>query len=151
MLSKHSSKYNGAWIYKAIPMKNSAPIFKGTLKAILIELLLPIYIVESIIFICIFGIRIFPDLIAVFFNLLLFMVICFKFMHKDLPFSKPFGVSESDEKAVTFALLFINLFLWFIHYISLGFVYGLYLYILVLILANIILWKTSFNNVETIP
>lgn len=78
MMMKYSGGYKGAWVYKAIPIKSAADIFRGTLKAFIVKLLFPVYIVECIIFMCIFGVSIFPDLIVVFLNILLFTVICFR-------------------------------------------------------------------------
>ena len=55
MMMKYSGRYKGAWVYKVIPIKSVAAIFRGTLKAFIARLLFPVYIVECIIFMCIFG------------------------------------------------------------------------------------------------
>src|SRR5690606_1028691 len=83
----YSSKYKGAWVYKTMPLNSTEPIFKGTIKAFILNLLLPLYILQSVVFMIAFKGKLFLDLIIVFLNILLYIVICFKMMKKILPFS----------------------------------------------------------------
>lgn len=145
MMMKYSGKYKGAWIYKTIPIKNIANIFKGTLKAFIVNLLLPIYIIECIVFICIFGVRIFPDLIVVFLNMMIFTVICFRVMKKSLPFSESFGVSEKGEGLIMIPLMILIGALAYVHYLCTAFNYGLYIYMAVLFIIMMAVWKKAFN------
>ncbi|NMM63680.1 hypothetical protein HBE96_13555 [Clostridium sp. P21] len=145
MMIKYSGKYKGAWIYKIIPNKNVCNIFKGTLKAFIVRLLLPVYLIESVIFMFIFGVKIFPDLILVFLNIMLFTVLCFRITKKSLPFSEEFGVSQGSEGLMAIPLMIILGFLAFIHYKYTFVHYGVYVYIGIMLIVNIILWKKSFN------
>lgn len=145
MMIKHSAGYKGAWVYKAIPIKSVADIFRGTLKAFISRLLFPIYIVECIIFMCIFGVRIFPDLIAVFLNILLFTVICFKTLKKLLPFSESFGISSQGEGLVVIPLMLLLGVLAAVHYFCTSVNYAVYVYIVVMIIVDIFAWKKAFN------
>ncbi|MBI6875686.1 hypothetical protein [Clostridium aciditolerans] len=145
MMIKHSAGYKGAWVYKAIPIKSVADIFRGTLKAFISRLLFPIYIVECIIFMCIFGVRIFPDLIAVFLNILLFTVICFKTLKKSLPFSESFGISSQGEGLVVIPLMLLLGVLAAVHYFCTSVNYAVYVYIVVMIIVDIFAWKKAFN------
>lgn len=150
MMMKHSGGYKGAWVYKAIPIKSVADIFRGTLKAFISRLLFPVYIVECIIFMCIFGVRIFPDLIVVFLNILLFTVICFRTLKKSLPFSENFGVSSQSQGLSVIPLMLLLGVLAAVHYVCTSVNYAVYAYIIVLIIADVFAWRKAFNISKSI-
>ncbi|WP_369596713.1 hypothetical protein [Tuberibacillus sp. Marseille-P3662] len=144
MMLKHSGKYKGAWIFKTAPVNDPTPIFKGTLKAFLVKLFLPIDVVLSISYILIFGWRIIPELIIVLLSSFLFTVICYKFIGGSLPFSKPFdAVEQNGIKLIPFFII-IGLFI-VVHIISSMIPFGAYGYIVILLLANGIVWRTAFK------
>lgn len=145
LMMRYSEKYNGGWIYKAMPIKNVMPIFKGSLKAFIIRLLLPIYTIDCLIFMAIFGIRIFPDLVLVFLNMLLFTLICFITFKKALPFSEAFEVTEQGEGLKTIPLMLLLGAFAGIHYASTLFSYGVYVYIFVMLIMNWIMWGKAFR------
>jgi hypothetical protein len=145
MMMKYSVKYKGAWVYKAIPIESVAAIFRGTLKAFIVRLVSPVYIVECIIFMFIFGVRIFPDLIAVFLIILFFTVICFMTMKKSLPFSQNFGITGQSEGFIVITLMFLLGVMAGIHYACTLVSYGVYVYILVMSIVDMFLWKKAFN------
>ncbi|MEH7225555.1 hypothetical protein V7112_17235 [Bacillus sp. JJ1566] len=62
---KFSGTHKGAWVYKLSPLKSLKPIFSGTMKAFIVNLYLPIYLIICLVFIPIYGVRIIPDLILV--------------------------------------------------------------------------------------
>lgn len=145
MMIKYSGKYKGAWIYKIIPNKDLSCIFKGTLKAFIIRLLLPVYCLESVIFMAIFGVKIFPHLVLVFLNILLFTVLCFKLTKKSLPFSESFGVNQSGEGLIVIPLMILLGALGGVHYACTSMNYGIYIYGVVILLVDILLWKKALN------
>lgn len=145
MMLKYSPKYKAAWIYKAMPVKKNASIYKGSIKAFIIRLLLPVYIIEAFIFLMIFGMKIFPHLILVFLNMMLFTVLCFKIMEKSLPFSEMAGTSNKSSGLIFIPLMLMLGGLAFIHYQCANISYGVYIYMIVLILFNLLLWKKAFN------
>ncbi|AKA68358.1 hypothetical protein [Clostridium scatologenes] len=145
MMIKYSGKYKGAWIYKIIPNKDVSSIFKGTLKAFIVRLLLPVYSIEAVIFMAIFGVKIFPDLILVFLNIMLFTVMCFKVTKKALPFSEEFGVSQGSEGLIVIPLMIILGVLALIHYNYTSVHYGVYVFSVIMLVVNIVLWKKAFN------
>lgn len=145
MNMKYSETYKGRWIYNALPLKDTAPIFKGTLKAFVIRLLLPIYIAEGIIFTIIFGVRIIPDLILVLLIMLLFTVVCFIAVRKALPFSKPLEAGEKNNGIITIPLMLFLGFLAAVHYACTLVNSGIYICMIVMLIINIFLWKKSFN------
>lgn len=142
----YSGKYKGAWIYGVLPFNNMKPIFKGTLKSAFINLILPIFIFQSIIFSIIYKGRIFVDLIIVFLGLILHTLVSFKFTEKVLPFSKDFEAHEQSKSiGVVISSYIISGFIALLHYSFLDLNYGKYIYMVILIIMNIIAWKTSFN------
>ena len=145
MMIKYSEKYKGAWIYKIAPIKEISWIFKGTIKACLAKLIIPIFLVDSIIFICIFGTKIFPHLIIVFLNIILYVVVCFKAMNKALPFSKSFQLTQDGEGLVSVLLMVFLGILVGVHYGITNLGFNIYIYMGILCIGVIILWKNSFN------
>jgi hypothetical protein len=145
LMMKYSGKHEGSWIYKVLPTKNSAPIFKGVLKAFIVKLLVPLYVVEGIVFTAIFGTRILPDLILVFLTMLLFTVLCFAVVKKALPFSQPFEAAQQGDGMVFLPLMLLLGLLAAIHFASTMYAWGIYIYMLVLVLANVVAWKKAFN------
>lgn len=141
----YSDKYKGAWIYKMLTFSNISDIFKGTIKAFIINLLLPAYVFQSIIFLLIFKGKIALDLIIIFLNLTIYIVICFKFMKIALPFSEPYEVANQSKKFSVILLLIAMAVLAAIHYIATTISYGRYIYMLLLIIINLYAWKKSFN------
>lgn len=145
MMMKYSGKYKGAWIYKAIPINNISSIFKGSIKAFIVKLIMPIFIFEVIIFIAIFGLRTIPQLVIVFLNMLLYTVICFKCMKKSLPFSESFESTNESSGLIVFPLMILIGALAGIHYLCTNYNNVIYVYMIILILGNWIIWKKAFN------
>lgn len=145
MMIGYSEKYKGAWIYKMLPFNDTAAIFKGTIKAFIINLLLPICFFESIIFMIIFKGKIAVDLIIVFISALLFTVICFRSFKKILPFSKPYEEANQGGGFIIIPLFLLLGVLAGVHYFSTTINYGKYIYMIVLIIVNIFAWKKAFN------
>lgn len=145
MMMKYSDTYKGAWVYKVTPIESMAAIFRGTLKAFIVRLMCPIYMVEGIVFLCIFGVRIFPDLVLVFLNILLFTVICFMVIEKALPFSEPFGVTDQGKGLIVIPLMLLLGVLAGIHYTCTLVNYGVYVYIAVMIILVMFAWKKALN------
>ena len=141
----YSDKYKGAWIYKMLPFSDARDIFKGTIKAFIINLLLPVFVFQSIIFIMIFKTRIALDLIIVLLNIIVFIVICFKFMKISFPFSESYEVVNQSKKFVIIPLFIAMAALAGIHYIATTISNGKYIFILLLIIVNLYAWKKSFN------
>lgn len=142
----YSDKYKGAWIYRMLPFDDAGYIYKGTLKAVIINLLVPLYIFESIIFMIIFKGRIAIDLILVFLNIILFIAICFKILKMQLPFSEAFEVTAQSQGFIIIPLFLAISVLAVIHYVAAGISYGRYIYMLLLVIANLYIWKKFFGR-----
>jgi ABC-2 type transport system permease protein len=145
MMLKYSAKYKGAWIYRTVPFHNAAPIFKGTIKAFIVRLFLPIYVIESLLFTLLFGTRIIPHLIIVFLSILLYTIICFRALRKALPFSESFDAIQQNEAWVVLPLLLLITIFGGIHYLATLFNGGLYGLMAILLAVNFIVWRKGFN------
>lgn len=145
IMLRYSESYKGAWIYNALPIKNPAPVFKGTIKAFITKLFFPVFLFQSIIFTAVFGTRIVPDLLLIFLNMMLFNILSFLAIEKHLPFSEPFQSSQQGNVGITLILFMLLGLLAGIHYILTKVNYGIYVYLIISFIANLVLWKLSFN------
>lgn len=142
---KFSGNYKGAWIYRTIPIKEIKHIYKGTIKAAFINLITPVFILTSIVFIFIYKWGIINNLIITYLSLMLYTRIAFIFVEKDLPFSRAFEVSEGGGNIFyTIASLLVIGALAVAHFFIGKSSYGLYIYLPILIIVNIISWNIGF-------
>lgn len=145
MMIRYSERYKGAWIYKTLPINNVVPIFKGTIKAFITKLFIPMFIFQVIIFIAIFGVRIVPDILVVFINMMIFNMACFMAMEKSLPFSEPFEAAQQSSGVVNFVLIVGLAVLGGIHFALSQKSYGVYILLALGFIANLVLWKVAFK------
>ncbi|SDD78620.1 hypothetical protein SAMN02799630_04037 [Paenibacillus sp. UNCCL117] len=147
MLLRYSGTYKGAWLFKAVPLANLAPVFKGTLKAFLIRLYFPVYVIVGGVFAVLFGARIIPDLIAVLLGSLLYTVLCWLMLGKRMPFTEPFSSGSGEGLKVLPLLLLLGAFLG-AHFAATWLAYGVYLYMALLLGLNALVWSKAFNRVR---
>ena len=145
MLLKFSGKYKGSWIYRVAPITQLKPIFSGTIKAFIFKLYLPVYLLLCVLFLALFGVKVLPDLIVVFINSCLYAVICFMILKKSLPFSESFEHVNQNNGALVFGLMLIAGLFAGLHFISMLFSYGIYLYLVISIVTLWLLWKKGFD------
>lgn len=145
IMLRYSSKYKAAWIYQAAPIANQAPIYRGALKACLVRLLMPLFILDCCIFLYLFGLVIIPDMIVVALSFILYPVICFAYMRKALPFSEATGGGQQTESIRVLPLMLILAGFALLHWIALRYDYGIYGYMIVLVFANLFAWKWAFS------
>lgn len=148
MMLRYSGKYKGAWIYKTLPVKNYSTLYKGTLKSFLVKLYTPVYLLLSIVFMIIFGIRIIPDLVLVLINSCLYTMICFLSLKKAIPFSEAFETVGQSEGWKIF-LLFIPIAIFAgLHLFSMTITFGIYIMIVISFIVNFIVWRIGTSNVR---
>lgn len=146
MMIKYSGKYKGAWIYKAAPIKDWHALYNGTMKAFIVNLYLPVFLSVSLIFIFIFGFRIIPDLMIVLLSSLLFAYICMKTLLKSLPFSESFDDSQKEMGLKVLPFMFVIALFFGIHYLALLIPWGAWLYTVLLVIVQIIIWANPFRS-----
>lgn len=142
---KFSGNYKGSWLFKAAPIPQAAVAYSGAVKAFLLKLYLPVFLVLSAIFIWIFTIRIVPDLIAILLAGIVQTLVTYKLVNdEDFPFSKSF---EFAQDAGTAKLLLLGLIIGgfaLVHWFFLTINYGSYLYIAILLASVLIGWRITF-------
>ncbi|MDQ0089751.1 hypothetical protein J2T12_003164 [Paenibacillus anaericanus] len=146
IMLRYSAKYKASWIYQAAPISDHAPIYRGALKACLVRLLLPLFILDSCVFMILFGAVIIPDLIVVALSFTLYTVVCFACMRKALPFSEAFEGGQQAESIRVIPLMLLLAVFAFLHWLATSLDYGVYGYIIVLVVANLAVWKWAFSK-----
>lgn len=147
LMLSYSAKYKAAWIYKVFPLKDYTDLKKGSLKAFLIKLYIPLYIVLSIIFCFIYGPRIIPDLLIVLVTSCLYTVICYITIGGNIPFTKPFNDIGDAQSWKSLILLPPLGALAGLHYFLAAHIsYGVLIYLILLVITNFVLWKLVFKR-----
>lgn len=144
---KYSGKYKGSWIYRTAPLKSMAPLFSSTLKVFIVNLYLPIFIVLSVIFIGIFGLKIILDLLVIFVSSILFTVICSSFLKGTLPFSDSFEDANQGANIKIFLSLLIIFILGAVHYFLIAVPFGVLGYFILLLIVTIFAWKQAYKTI----
>ena len=145
-LINSSEQYRGAWIYGVLPFSSPVPILKASVKAYFMRYVLPYFTSVSLIFIMIFGPRIIPDILLIFFNLLALLLFMFLVSKKELPFHKDFQYTQDKSSvAIVFASFAICGIFVAAHLIAGGFSYGITVNLAVSVLLTIILWRSAFR------
>ena len=142
-----SENFRGAWIYRAMPIQNPAPVLKGALKAFVYKYSIPFYLLTGLIFTVICGVRILPDLVLIFVNMMILMLVMFKLSKKELPFSRDFQLTQGASNLGLFFLSFIFCGVMAgAHYLlSVNFNWGLAVNLGISLIVFIILWMLSFR------
>ncbi|OXL86912.1 hypothetical protein BCV73_30415 [Paenibacillus sp. SSG-1] len=147
MMLQYTSTPKGAWIFSTVPLRNYEPVYKGTLKACIAQHILPIFVVESMIFTVIFGVRILPDLLVILVMTLLYTVISFRLMGLEMPFTEPAQAGTQSGRTGLMLLLFLILgAMAGLHFALRFLTYGVYVLMAVALIANIAAWKLAFRN-----
>lgn len=147
LMINRSENYKGAWIYKALPVETPAPIFRGAVKAFLARFIIPVFLVPGIIFTLIMGIKVIPDIVLIFINMISVLMLIFRMSKKELPLCRDFQYTHDGN---TFGTVFLSFFIAGIfagiHFlVSLVPPYGVLANIAVSALISISLWRSSFN------
>lgn len=149
----YSGNYKGSWIYEAIPVKDKSTIYKGTVKAAILNLFMPVYVLVSLVFLIIYKMQIVEQIIVVGINILLFTIIVFNIFDSNLPFSKSFEIGDKPEGGGEgiFSLIIMGLFV-LGHFILTKIPYGAYIYIPVGLVISKIAWNKCivYRNIQDI-
>lgn len=148
MMLRYSGKHKGAWIYRTAPVQEVGPIFSGTLKAFLVRLYVPVYLLVSIAFLAIFGVRIAVDLAAVLLASAMYTALCFMWMKKVIPFSEPFGAAGKGDGVTALPLMLVIGVFVALHFASTLIPFGNLIYAVLMLAANIAVWKLAFRRVK---
>lgn len=146
---KFSGSFKGSWIYASAPIGQLGSIYRATLKAAFARLFFPLFMIESVIFTVMFGIRIVPDLIVIAAVAASLFPLTLRITERELPFSLPFPTSDqSGGMKVLGVMLLLGVFAG-VHYIVVTAVpvYGVWGLIAASIALNIWAWRdTLYTN-----
>ncbi|GGA72824.1 hypothetical protein [Ornithinibacillus halotolerans] len=145
---QYSGKYKGAWVFYTTPIKKHSIIYSATLKAFFVKLYLPILFILSIVYVWIFSFRIIPDLIVILFSGIILMLISYKmFSVAKIPFTEPIeSAQQGGGSSVKIILLMILVGIFAtIHFAISTITFGIYVYLFILVIVSIVLWKIIFR------
>ncbi|MBB3111864.1 hypothetical protein FHS18_003932 [Paenibacillus phyllosphaerae] len=141
LMLNYSGSYKGAWIYLVSPVRYQSSITQGVMKAAMVRLFAPIFLLQSVIFTAVFGLRIVPDVAAMLLSLAIYTIICFAVFNKELPFSQSFAGKKGSGGAKTAMLLVLLGGFVLIHVAALFIPHGIWIYLVLLLILNGWLWK----------
>ncbi|WP_251861471.1 ABC transporter permease [Clostridium sp. Marseille-Q2269] len=148
-LLSQSEKYKGSWIYMVLPIESPGKIQKGVLKGFILRYISPVFFSICIVFLIMCGLRILPDIIVMFFSMLILIVVIQNLYKKELPFYKDFQSNAGNSFTTVILSAAITGIFFGLHKLIRSFTeynFAIYVYIVILILVNIILWKKLFNR-----
>ncbi|MEQ3338237.1 ABC transporter permease [Clostridium butyricum] len=147
MTLQHSNDYKAAWIYESVFIKDTANIYRGAYKALVVNLLLPLYLVESVIFTVIFGIQVLGILIIVFIFLLIFIATEHIIGKLSLPFTTKAGVVNNGSNLLNILLGMILVGIAAtINYFLLSNIIALIVYGIVLLIVALFMWRKCIKT-----
>ncbi|MDW0113164.1 hypothetical protein QT711_08190 [Sporosarcina saromensis] len=144
---RYSANYKGSWIFKASPIRHPKAAYSGTLKAFFVKLYIPVFLLLSIIFVSIFGVRIVPHLLAVLLGAFLQTVITYRMMSTDpFPFMNSSEKVQSESSLLMFLLNLLAVLFVVVHLIANSITGGIYFYLALLVVTNFIGWRMVFRR-----
>ncbi|MGL4774570.1 MAG: hypothetical protein ACRC2K_13495, partial [Clostridium sp.] len=92
----------GALVYKMVGIRNKKDIIRGSLKAFIIKLMMPIWAVLTVIFTFVFSLKVIPHMIIIFLASIPIVVLTQKGTGDKLPFSEEFKMTQSGGYVAVF-------------------------------------------------
>lgn len=141
-----SENYNGAWIYRILPIESPVPLLKGSLKAFIVKFIIPIYLFLALIFVLLCGLKIIPDLILIFINMIMVLLLIFKLNRKELPFYRDFQVTQGmNRMGIMLTSILVCGLCALVHLLLTYVPFGVILNIVLSLVIIMVLWRKSFN------
>jgi len=146
-LLQYSLAYKGSYVYYASGFKNIYELYKGTLQCVAVRLMIPLMIINIIVYIMLFKERFIVDLIIIMLVSLAVLPILSRIMFNNLPFSKPIDESNKS-KSIDKFIASIGVIACFIvpHIIFNTIAIGSWIYITLLVIGIPISWKFAIPN-----
>ncbi len=141
-----SENYSGAWIYRVLPIESPVQLLKGALKAFIVKFVIPIYLLIALTFVLLCGLKIIPDLILIFINMIMILLFIFKLNRKELPFYRDFQVTQDTNRVGIMLTSILVCGLCALVHLLLTYVpFGVILNIVLSLVIIMVLWSKSFN------
>lgn len=145
-LLANSEGYEGAWIYKVLPVGQPASMQSGALKALILHFLLPSYLAAGAVFILIIGVSALPHIAVIFLNLIFLLLVLFNQLNLPLPFSQKFTQVKSDQMMILLVSLVFSILFLVLHFISLRLRFGVFAYIILMGAGIAVYWRKTFSK-----
>jgi len=149
-MARFSGRHKGAWIYHVAPVQDITTFHRAVTKAVLLRMFMPVFLVQALVFIVLFGGRIASDLIVVLLSAIVYTSLCYVFMTKSLPFSEPIAESQQATGWGILPYLFMIAPFTAIHYGSTMLPYGQIIYLAVLVAVCIWIWTGGRDKVRQV-
>lgn len=143
---KYSTKSEGGFIYRVLPVQDEQIYYRATLKAFLVQLFVPVLLFLTVIYLFLLG----PISLVHFTVILLIGCILTPISYRVInngryPFTEPFSVVESASSMIMFIMMFVVGIFAFVHFLIFSLPYAIYFYIPLLCLINWFVWKKVFS------
>jgi len=145
MMLKFSGKPKAFWLFGSAPLTSMAPLFRGALKAFAVKMFVPLFSINAIVFLLVFGIRILPDILIILLTGLLLIPLTAKAVLRQPPFSQTFSATQQKDGWWVLLFFFVIGGLGGVHYASTLVPYGMVVYMAVLCLANGLAWTKLYK------
>ncbi|CEN85175.1 hypothetical protein [Paraclostridium sordellii] len=144
---KYSKNDKASYIYTTINIKNKMAVHKAAVKACLVNIIIPIYLIQCIIFLYFYKFNIIQHLVVIFLVLILITMLTFKILDKSMPFSCPVNIFKKNTVIVENYLMIILIFIMAgIHFLFSNFgTLGINIYIIFILILDIVLYKLAFK------
>lgn len=149
-LTHYSSAWKGSYIYFTSGFDNTRAIYKGLLQTVVIRILVPLIVCNSIIYIVLFKFRFIVDLIIIFLASIMILPVIGKIYFVAYPFSKPIDESiQGNNIGKLINTIVIVAVYAVLHVFSHKIQMGVWIYMLLLTLGIFISWRLFIpNNVQ---
>lgn len=146
---QYSGKYKGAWIFHVAVIDNPKLVYSATLKAFLVKLYLPVYLLVAVVYLFIFSFSILPDLLIVLAIGVIQTLMTYQMMVRTrFPFTEPFeSVQQGGATGVKiFVIMIVAGIFALIHFIISFIPFGIAGYLIVLFMIMIFWWRGLFYS-----
>ncbi|MDK2586868.1 hypothetical protein QOZ83_13465 [Romboutsia sedimentorum] len=148
---KYCENYKASYIYTTIPIKNKMNVHKAAIKACFVNIIIPLYLIISGIFVSFYGVNIIQHLIVIFLVNIFIAINTFKILDKSMPFTRQirmfkniFAINYSISE--NYLMIILTCIMAGIHFIvSIFGTLAVNVYIIVILIVNIYLFKSSFK------
>ncbi|CAH1196683.1 MULTISPECIES: hypothetical protein [Paenibacillus] len=145
LMLKFSGNYKAFWSFRAAPLAHDGVLYSAALKAFATNMFLPMYLLNAVVFGWTFGWRIVPDLIVILLTALALIPPSGKLLLKQPPFSQSFSMAQQSDGWIILAYLPVIGLLWGLHAWVRTLPAGIWIYLAILLVANVVLWTVLYR------
>ncbi|GAB6929678.1 hypothetical protein JCM10914A_36610 [Paenibacillus sp. JCM 10914] len=145
LMLRFSGKPKAFWLFQSAPMQSLAPLYYGALKAFAVKMFLPLFTVQMVVFLVLFGLRVLPDLFVMLLTGTMLIPLTAKAFLRRPPFSEAFSVGQAGDGWIIFLFFFIIGAFGGIHFAISLIPFGIWIYLLLLLFINGLAWTKLYK------